>query len=198
MERTSGDFFMNYVFSFFMILGIIFYLLTGRISELMNLITKTTADCGSFVLKLLFLTAFFSGILKIGEGVGITSFLKKLLSPLLGRIFDTKEEGTLNQISLNISSNMLGIGNAATPSGLLAMKKLDQENKKKEKPSKDMCRFLLFNTCSVQLLPTTILGLRAMAGSKNPSIILFPVIMVSITSLVLGLFFCNLILKRIK
>ena len=172
--------------------------MTGRINEMMPLLTKTTAECGTFVIKLLFLTGFFSGIIKIGEDVGLTNKLSLLLRPLLNRIFKTKNSDTVNQIAVNISANMLGIGNAATPSGLSAMKKLDGENKKPSIPSDDMCRFILFNTCSLQLIPTTILGLRAMAGSKNPAVIIVPVIFVSLGSLAFGLLLCNWCLKKRK
>ena len=186
---------MTYVFSFFILSAITSYLLTGRISELMKTVTKTTADCGTFILQLLFLTAFFSGIIKIGEDIGLTRLLSRLLHPLLKRIFNTKSPETLQKISTNISANILGIGNAATPSGLSAMQKLDSQNHFPTIPSDDMCRFLLFNTCSVQLIPTTILGLRTMAGSQNPSAIILPVIGVSLTSLTAGLLLCQWLLR---
>ncbi len=189
---------MSYVFSFFLVMGTICYLLTGRISELMKVVTQTTSNCGTFVLQLMFLTAFFSGIIKIGEDIGLTRVLSKFLRPVLNRLFHTKSDSALQKIATNISANLLGIGNAATPSGLCAMKELDKENQESQLPSDDMCRFLLFNTCSVQLIPTTILGLRAMAGSNNSSVILLPVICVSITSLLVGLLLCNQLLRLRK
>lgn len=161
----------------------------------MTTVSKATSDCGSFVLKLLFLTAFFSGIIQVGEEAGIVRMISKLLRPLLRRIFDTKRETTLDKISINIGANLLGIGNAATPSGLAAMQELNQENKNRIYPSDDMCRFILFNTCSVQLIPTTILGLRAMAGSATPAGIVLPVILVSFFSLALGFFLCQWLLR---
>ena len=139
--------------------------------------------------------SIFSGIIKIGEDIGLTQLLSKCLHPLLKRIFHTKSPETLQKIATNISANMLGIGNAATPSGLAAMQKLEEENNGSPVPSDDMCRFLLFNTCSVQLIPTTILGLRSMAGSQNPSAIIVPVIVVSLVSLTVGLLLCRWLLR---
>ena len=186
---------MNVIFSFFLIMGIGFFLANGNAGGLMTTITKTTSDCGSFVLKLLFLTAFFSGVIQVGEEAGIVRKLSKFLRPFLRRIFNTKCETTLDKISVNIGANLLGIGNAATPSGLAAMEELNREHKNRIYPSDDMCRFILFNTCSVQLIPTTILGLRAMAGSATPAGIVLPVILVSFSSLALGFFLCQWLLR---
>lgn len=170
----------------------------GNISQMLPVITEATGNCGSFVLKLLFLTSFFSGVIQMGEDAGLMQKISSFLQPLLKRIFETNNPKILKKISINISANLLGIGNAATPSGLAAMEVLDEENNQSPHPSDDMCRFVLFNTCSIQLIPTTIMGLRAMAGSKNPAVIVLPVIMVSFFSLMTGLLICNLLLRLNK
>ena len=186
---------MSYIFSFFLLSGIFFFALQGNIHQILSVITEATGNCGSFILKLLFLTAFFSDIIQMGEDAGIMQKLSHLLHPLLKRIFQTDNPRILQKIAVNISANLLGIGNAATPSGLAAMEALDKENKQTSHLSGDMCRFVLFNTCSVQLIPTTIMGLRAMAGSESPSVIVLPVLLVSFLSLAFGLLICNIILK---
>ena len=164
-----------------------------NLGQLTNIITTATANCGTFVLKLLFLTAFFSGIIQIGESIGLTKILSRLMLPILKKLFHTNKPSALEKISVNISANMLGIGNAATPSGLSAMEELDKENKK-DIPSPDMCRFILFNTCSVQLIPTTVIGLRAMAGSHSPSSVVIPILMTGFSGLVGALLLCKLAL----
>lgn len=166
-----------------------------KLGELSTIISSATANCGSFVMKLLFLTAFFSGMIQLGEEIGLTKVLAKLLSPILNRLFHTKNEKAKKLISLNISANMLGIGNAATPSGLAAMEELNREVKNGS-PSPDMCRFILFNTCSVQLIPTTVIGLRAMAGSSSPSSVVIPVLVTGFSGLVGALFLCHLALSH--
>ncbi len=185
---------MGYVISFFWIMGIVFLAINQNLGELGTIISTATANCGSFVLKLLFLTAFFSGMIQIGEEIGLTKVLSKLLSPVLNRLFHTKNEKAKRLMSLNISANMLGIGNAATPSGLAAMEELNQEAKN-DFPTPDMCRFILFNTCSVQLIPTTVIGLRAMAGSKSPSSVVIPVLITGILGLLGALVLCRLALS---
>ena len=189
---------MGYVISFFWIMGIIFLALNQNPGQLTNIITNATANCSSFVLKLLFLTAFFSGMIKIAEEIGLTRRLSKLLSPMLAKIFKTKNQKTLQKISVNISANMLGIGNAATPSGLAAMEELDKEVTKDGTPTPDMCRFILFNTCSVQLIPTTVIGLRAMAGSRSPSAVVVPVLITGLLGLLCALLLCKLALSYQK
>ncbi len=189
---------MGYVISFFWVTGIVFLAINQKLGQLTNIITTATANCGSFVLKLLFLTAFFSGMIRIGEDIGLTNVLSKLLSPLLNRMFSTKKEKTKQLISLNISANMLGIGNAATPSGLAAMEELDKETKKDGLPTPDMCRFILFNTCSVQLIPTTVIGLRAMAGSASPASVVIPVLITGFLGLLGALLLCKLALNYRK
>lgn len=165
-----------------------------KLGELGSIIATATANCGSFVLKLLFLTAFFSGMIQIGEEIGLTKVLSRLLSPMLKRMFHTKNERAKKLIALNISANMLGIGNAATPSGLTAMEELDREAKN-DFPTPDMCRFILLNTCSVQLIPTTVIGLRAMAGSMSPSSVVIPVLITGFLGLIGALFLCRLVLS---
>lgn len=192
MKGLPGDFFMNYVFSLFLLSGIFFFFQNGTLGELITVISDSCVSCSAFVLKLMFLTAFFSGIIQIADDCGVVKQISSLLSCMLRKIFRTKNEAILQKISVNISANMLGIGNAATPSGLAAMEELDKENKHHILPSSDMCRFMLFNTCSVQLIPTTVLSLRAMAGSKNPSVILIPVLAVSLLCLTAGILMCKL------
>ncbi len=172
-----------------------FLAINQNLGALSTIISTATANCGSFVLKLLFLTAFFSGMIQIGETIGLTKVLAKLLSPLLNRLFYTKNEKAKKLMSLNISANMLGIGNAATPSGLAAMEELACESKY-DFPTSDMCRFILFNTCSVQLIPTTVIGLRAMAGSTSPSSVVIPVLVTGFLGLVGALFLCHLALSH--
>lgn len=184
---------MNYVFTFFIILAVIFSFFTGMKSEIFKIISDAANDCGFFVLKLMFMTAFFSGIIKVAENSGIMSKMSFFVNKIIKKIFNTKNKAALDKITLNITSNMLGIGNAATPLGLFAMKELDRDNNFSEKPSYNMLKFFMFNTCSVQLIPSTVLGLRAMSGSQNPSAIIIPVIITSFANLAFGLFICRLL-----
>ena len=185
------EIFMNTIFVFFLASAIIYALFCGNPNEIFDIITKSLNDSGAFIMKIAFLTGFFSGIMRIAEESGITDKLCGFIKKIIGRIFETKNETAKNYISLNIAANMIGIGNAATPAGLSAMEELDRDNKGRKFPSRDMCKFILFNTCSVQIIPTTVMSLRALYGSKNPSDIILPVLIVSISSLVFAMVILN-------
>lgn len=178
---------MNFIFVFFIASAIIFSFLSGTQSSIFDIITASLNDCGSFMVRIIFLTGFFSGLMRIAEESGIADKLCGFVIKTAGRIFKTKNASAKNKIALNISANILGIGNAATPAGLEAMKELDRLNGGSIYPSYDMCKFMIFNTCSVQLIPTTVMSLRALAGSQDPSGVILPVITVSFASLFFGL-----------
>jgi spore maturation protein A len=184
---------MNYIFTFFIISASIFSFFTGKEGKIFKIISESTSDCALFTLKLALMTAFFSGVIKVAEDSGIMTKMSFFINKTVKKIFKTQNKSALDKITLNITSNILGIGNAATPTGLFAMKELDRDNNFDEKPSYNMLKFIMFNTCSVQLIPSTILGLRAMSGSQNPSAVILPVIITSFMNLAFGLFICRLL-----
>ena len=97
---------------------------------------------------------------------------------------------------MNITANILGMGNAATPMGMLAAQTLDSENPTPEKPSANMCMLVVLNTTSFQLLPTTILALRAAAGSQNPTSIILPVWCASLFAVCIGVLSVKIITRK--
>ena len=185
---------MNVIISFFIIFSIIFSVINPSSPEIFTIISNSLGECGSLILNLLFITAFYSGIMEAAQDCGVTDKLGYIIKKVVNKIFSTNNKNALEKITMNISANIIGIGNAATPMGLMAMKELDKENKS-EYPTYDMCKFMIFNTCSVQLVPTTIISLRALAGSKNPSLVILPVIITSFSTLVFGLFILKIIFK---
>ena len=100
--------------------------------------------------------------------------LEKILRPVTSILFPKLEKGSdsLSKITANIAANLLGMGNAATPAGVDAMEELDKLNAHKKTPSDEMCIFTVLNTASLQLVPTTVISLRAASGSANPSSVL--------------------------
>lgn len=187
---------MNIIFVIFICGAIIFSLINGNHAEIFTIITDSLNECSSLIIKIAFLTGFFSGIMKIAEESGIVDKLCGFIKKLVSLIFKTKNNEAKNKIALNISANIIGIGNAATPAGLMAMKELDKDNKESDYPSFDMCKFMMFNTCSVQLIPTTVMSLRAAAGSKNPSAVILPVIIVSFASLIFALMILKILYRK--
>ena len=125
---------------------------------------------------------------------GAVKFCEKLLSPIVHRLFP--KTSAKNHITMNIIANLLGMGNAATPAGISAMKKLDEENKSSEHPSREMSRFAVLNTASLQLIPTTIITLLATFGDKNPYRIIPLIWVSSAVSLVSALLMDFLLSKK--
>jgi spore maturation protein A len=126
------------------------------------------------------------GIMNIVSNTEILNKIKKLISPLIKLIFPEikKVSKAYDEISMNIVSNVVGLGNAATPCGLRTMEELQKENKNKSKLSESMLKFMLINTASIQLIPTTIIAIRTSLGSEKPSSIIFGVWFASIMTFI--------------
>lgn len=130
----------------------------------------------------------WSGILNLCDKCGISTAIEKTLSPVLGLLFkNLKDENAKKLITMNVTANLLGTGNAATPSGISAMRRLDKLNGEKKSPSKDMCTFAILNTCALSLVPSTTMSILSGGGCSNPSAIIIPVWIVSLISLCAGL-----------
>lgn len=140
------------------------------------------------VITLVPIMCFWCGIMEIAEKCGATAFVSRLLSPLTTALFGKKFKHTeaMRRISMNMSANLLGMGNAATPLGLEAMKALDTINPSPEKASNAMCMFIVINTASIQLIPSSVIALRSMYGSQFPSSIMLPTIITTICAFSIG------------
>lgn len=159
---------------------------TGILDALINGSTKGVNLC----LNLLAIYAVWLGILKIAENCGAQKLLEKILKPIIKFLFGSLDEETSNLIAINLSANILGLGNASTPSGIKAMENLSRG---KNKCTKQMSMLVLLNSLSLQIIPTTIIGLRIAAGSTHATSIFLPIIIVSyltVTISVLVLKFC--------
>ena len=121
------------------------------------------------------------------------------MSPLIFKVLFKKEEVSQKAkeyISLNIASNLLGIGNASTINSLNGIEELQKNNKNHQKINKSMAVFIALNTASMQIIPTSMISLRVLYNSKRPEIIILPVILVSILSLIVSLIFVNILWRR--
>lgn len=185
---------MNAVISFFICFSVFYSFINPDSPEIFTVISASLTDCGNLIFKLFFITAFYSGLMQTAQDSGVAEKMSGSVNFIVKKIFETKNASALEKITMNISANILGIGNAATPMGLMAMKELSKEATD-DFPTYDMCKFMLFNTCSVQLIPTTIITLRATAGSKAPTAIILPVIIVSFSTLAFGLFVLKIVYK---
>lgn len=143
---------------------------------------------------------FWLGIMKLIESSGIMELLNRLLRPLARLIFPRLPAGhpAMNAILMNLSANVLGLGNAATPFGIKAMEEMQKINPYGESASDEMCTFLAVNTSSITLIPTTVIALRAAAGAANPADILGTTIVATFCSTAVALLADRLLRRRIK
>ncbi|OEF98500.1 nucleoside recognition domain-containing protein [Desulfuribacillus alkaliarsenatis] len=175
---------INGIWLFFVAFGIGYSALAGNIDQVTSSILKG-AELGVGVsLGLISILVFWLGIVKIAEKAGLIDKLSILLSPIAKFLFPEipKNHPAMGYILSNMSANMLGIGNAATPLGLKAMEELQKLNKNKEVASKAMCTLLALNTSSITLIPTTIIGLRLKFESADPTEIVFTTIFATLIS----------------
>lgn len=182
---------MKWVMTGMVVLGVVFALVTGRISEVSDAFLTESSSAVELVLSLCGVICLWSGVMRVAQKSGITDLLAKLLSPLLKLLFKGLDPkgNAMRFISLNLTANILGLGNATTPFGLKAMSEIEQEEHSPdpEKASHNMIVFTVLNTASLQIIPTTALALRLKAGSADPSVILPAVWIVSALTLVSAL-----------
>ncbi len=189
---------LNYIWGFILLAAVIFGIFTGRIAEVGEAAIAGAGEGATLVLGMLGVMCFWTGLMEIAEKSGVIHCVASLLRPLTRFIFPKleKNDPAHGAIVMNIAANLLGMGNAATPLGLRAMQLLDERNCEKKRASNEMCLFVLINTASLQLFPTTLLLLRQMTGSANPGEIIVPVWIVSISALFVGIFSAKLFQKR--
>ena len=172
---------MNYIWSAMIVVSLAAGAAQGRIESVVAAGLGGAGEAFYIVLGFAGIMCFWSGILRLLEKGGISAFISKALSPVLARVFG-KNSAAAEYIAMNVTANLLGMGNAATPSGVRAMQELDRENDS-EYPSRRMCIFAVMNTASLQIIPATVAAMRAGAGAKHPFDIILPVWITSLLSL---------------
>lgn len=189
---------VNKIWGFFIIVGIIFCLLSGNIDIVNKEILNSTKDSLEMIMKIFPVMALWLGIMKIAASSGMLKKISVILSKVLKKLFPEIPVGheSISYIASNVVANMFGLGNAATPFGLKAMKSLQELNKKKDTASRSMITFLVLNTSGLTIIPTTIISLRMMYGSLNPTDIVLPCIIATICGTVGGLIVDYLVARR--
>lgn len=180
---------INKVWSIFIVCGIIYSLISGNIETVNNEILTSCKTSLNLIMEIFPVMALWLGIMRIAEVSGLLKKLSIMLSPILGKLFPELPKGheAISLIASNVISNMAGLGSAATPFGLKAMKSLDSINSKKNTASRSMITFLVLNTSGVTIIPTTIISLRLMYGSMSATEIVVPCIIATFFSSLFGL-----------
>ncbi len=178
---------INYIFGFFFIIGITYSFIKNiNISEVMLVASNTSIE---LIFSIIPVICLWMGIMNIARKSGLMDKMARFLTPGLKIIFPEipKDSPCFSYIGTNIIMNMLGLGNAATPFGLKAIKEMQELNKEKDRATRSMITFLVLNTASVTIMPTTIISLRMMYGSLNPEKIIPYIIITSSLSCLVGL-----------
>ncbi len=179
-----GDF-MNIIFSLMIIFSLLVSFFAGTAEETVYAGLDGAMRSVEIVLSFAGIMCMWSGFLKVAEKSGGLSAVSKIIRPITKRLFKNANEKSMEYITANISANLLGVGNAATPSGISAMAELDKINPTPEVASPEMSVFTVINTASLQLLPTSVIALRVATGSQNAQAIL-PAVWISSFCSVLG------------
>ena len=186
---------LNYIWIAFFFIAFIF----GIISLLMGDTTifekmvKATFESSETAfttsLNLTGILALWLGIMKIGEQAGVVNVLARMLSPFLSKLFPDipRNHPVMGSIFMNIASNMLGLDNAATPTGLKAMSQMQELNTKKDTATNPMIMFLVLNTSGLTIIPTAILGYRSMYGAAQPTDVFIPILLATTIATLVGI-----------
>lgn len=181
---------MNYIWGGMIIISLIVSVFTGRVEQTAAAAVSGAGDAVNLTVSLMGIMCLWTGISKIGEDGGLLRLISKVLNPVLRVIFpklDPDSKG-FRRIVMNVVANLLGMGNAATPLGINAVTELWNENGKKSTATNEMCMFVVLNTASLQLIPSTLISLRQSYGSANPGDVILPIWICEICALTAGIF----------
>ena len=189
---------LNIIWPVFLILSFLYGIISGRVSEINTSIFDSTKSAIELSLSLLGTICLWNGIMQIASKTRIIKFLEKILNPITKKIFPdiNKNEIIHKEITMNIIANIMGLGNAATPLGLKAMKSLQKKNKEKKKIKKLNVKVIVLKTTINQIIPNKGNSLRSSLGSNNPAQMMVPVWISTILSASAAILFAKLLMKK--
>ena len=191
---------LNIIWPLFIVISFIYAFFSGNIEQVSNGIFESLTDVVNLSLTFLGTMCLWNGIMEIAKKTTLIKKLTSFLKPLIKFLFPelTKNEKAKEEISMNIIANVLGLGNAATPLGLKAMKTMQKENKDKTTLSNSMAMFILINTASIQLIPTNVIAIRNSLNATAPTQIIFPVWIATIVAAISSIMAAKVFIKMGK
>ena len=188
---------LNYIWGFMILAGIIAAAWTGKLPDVTDAAIEASVEAVSVCISMLGIVSMWSGLIKIAEKAGIVDAFTKKAAPFIKFLFPglPMKSKAVKYISTNMVANILGLGWAATPAGLMAMEELQKLNKNKETASRDMCTFLIINMSSLQLITISVISDRAMYNSTGPSEIIVPGLLATLASTVAAVIFVKIMGK---
>ena len=198
MLILGGADLLDYIWFGMIVLSVVCALFTGRSAELSRAVTEGADKAVRLVISMAGVMCLWTGVLKIAEKSGITEKISALLAPAIKLIMPECRENkkALEAVSANITANIFGLGNAATPIGLKAMKELQKTNGLTDSPDNSMVMFVVINTASLQLVPSTIAAMRQAAGSEQPFAVLPYIWITSVLTLITGIILAKIFSLR--
>ena len=190
---------MNYIWAGMILLSLIYGAITGNISDVSSAALSGAADGVALAISILGIMCLWSGLMGIARDAGLVRKIGKLIRPLTKSLFPgiPQDSPAMDAIVMNMTANMLGMANAATPLGLKAMQELKKLSPSlKNVASNDMCTFVIINTASIQLIPITVIALRQANGSANAGEIVLPVVLCSFAAIIIGVISSRIIRDR--
>lgn len=189
---------LNKIWPAFIIISFVFAIYSGKVLNVSNAVFVSAEQTVTLCLSLLGTLCLWNGIMQIAVKTSMIEKLTKFLKPLISFLFpEIKENKKISkEISMNMVANILGLGNASTPLGLKAMESMQKENSNKDKLSNSMAMFILVNTASLQIIPTTVISIRNSLGSENPTKIIIAVWVATIVAFATAITAGKILIKR--
>lgn len=175
---------INYIWIGLILISLVFAAINGKMAEITQAAIEYAKTGVDISIGLVGIMALWLGIMRVGEKAGLINLISKLIFPVLKKLFPgvPGDHPALGSVVMNLSANMLGLNNAATPLGLKAMEELQKLNKVKDRATDAMVMFLALNTSSVQLIPASVIAILIAAGSTSPTDIIITALLATTAS----------------
>ena len=197
---------LNYIWAFMMLVGILWGAFHGNIGAVTQGALNSAGEAVTLCITMLGVMSLWTGVLEVGQRAGLIEQLSRRMKPILHFLFPRiPEDHPANEhIATNMIANILGLGWACTPAGLKAMEELqklnEEECRRTGKPpvtaSNEMCTFLIMNISSLQLIPVSIIAYRSQYGSVNPTAVIVPGIIATLTSTLVAIIFVKVMDRK--
>lgn len=184
---------LNYLWSLMILIGMVWGAMSGDLDAVTQGLLDSAKEAVTLGLTMLGIMSFWSGILEVGNRAGLMEWLTGKMTPVLSFLFPElpKDHPARRPLAVNMIANMMGVGMAATPAGLEAMKELQRGQKDPHTATDSMCAFLILNISSLQLVPITMVAYRSQYGSKAPAAVLGPALVATACSTLAAVVFCR-------
>lgn len=189
---------LNKIWPAFIIISVVYAILSGNVDKASNGIFDSASSAVELTITFFGTICLWNGVMEIAKQTSLMQKLTKCLKPFIHFLFPEMKQNhqAEEEISMNVVANLLGLGNAATPLGLKAMKTMQKDNKQKDTLTNSMAMFIVINTASLQLIPTNVIAIRSSLGSSEPSGIILQVWIATIIAAIVGITATKVLMKK--